>query len=207
MDMCCAIMNTNTVNVASLKNSKESGLNMIMSHLRNSNFGLSISDIAKKTGLNRNTISRYLSILASLGQVEIRTVGPSHVYRLSERLPISLQFLALQPEPTIVVDNEGYILALNSHMQQKLSARLGSDTWNFVGKNYKELHLDLCSKIAVTPEFRNALNGVMPEIGIWTYLEADMMRYRLWIMPVIFYDGTPGIMIRIERLPYSDSRG
>ena len=41
-------MVANTAKAPSLKNSKESGLNMIMSHLRNSTFGLSISDIAKK---------------------------------------------------------------------------------------------------------------------------------------------------------------
>ncbi|ABN07692.1 hypothetical protein Mlab_1528 [Methanocorpusculum labreanum Z] len=191
-------MDTNTVNVPSPRNSKESGLNMIMFHLRNSKFGLSISDIAKKTGLNRNTISRYLTILATLGQVEIRTVGPSHVYQLSERLPISPQFLAVQPEPTIVVNNEGIILALNSYMRESLGNTLGIDTENLVGKNYKELNSELFNIITALPEYVNALNGKMPTVGAWTYLETSAARCRLWILPIIFFDGIPGIMIQAE---------
>lgn len=200
------VMDADSVNAASLKSSKESGLTMVVSHLRNSSFGLSISDIAKKTGLNRNTISRYLSILASRGQVEIRTVGPSHVYRLSERLPISLQFLALQPEPTLVVDTDGIILAVNTHMQKKIQSRLGSDTRSVVGMSYTDLHIGLCSKITALPEYRDALNGVMPSVGTWTYLKTDQVCYRLWIMPVISFDGTPGIMIRMEKWPYPVDR-
>jgi len=199
-------MTANTANVPSLKNSKESGLNMIMSHLRNSKFGLSISDIAKKTGLNRNTISRYLTILATLGQVEIRTVGPSHVYQLSERLPISPQFLAVQPEPTIVVNNEGIILALNSHMQKSLGNNLGIDTEDLVGKNYMELNIELFSKIVALPEYMNALNGKMPTVGTWTYLETAIAYYRLWILPIIFYDGIPGIMVQVETWTFPDCR-
>lgn len=199
-------MDTNKVNVTSQKDLEESRLNLIMFHLRNSKFGFSISDLAKKTGLNRNTISRYLMILATLGQVEIRTVGPSHVYQLSERLPISPQFLAVQPEPTIVVNNEGIILALNSYMQESLGNNLGIDPENLVGKNYTDLNCELCSKIVCLPEYMNALHGKMPTIGTWTYLETAIARYRLWIMPVIFYDGTPGIMVQVGTWVDSDGR-
>jgi len=199
-------MDTNTVNVPSLKNSEESRLNLIMFHLRNSKFGLSISDLAKKTGLNRNTISRYLTILATLGQVEVRTVGPSRVYQLSERLPISPQFLAVQPEPTIVVNNEGMILALNPYMRESLGNNLGIDKENLVGKNYKELNIELFNIITALPEYVNALNGKMPTVGAWTYLETADACYRLWILPIIFFDGIPGIMVQAETWICHDGR-
>lgn len=199
-------MDTNTADPSPLKNSEESRLNLIMFHLRGSKFGLSISDLAKKTELNRNTISRYLTILATLGQVEVRTVGPSRVYQLSERLPISPQFLAVQPEPTIVVSNEGIILALNSHMQKSLANNPGINTENLVGKNYHELNIELFNRITVLPEYMNALNGKMPMIGAWTYLETATACYRFWILPIIFFDGIPGIMIQMETWMCHDGR-
>lgn len=195
-------MTKNIENSLSKIDIMDSKLNMITSHLRNSKFGLSISDLAKKTGLNRNTISRYLTILATLGQVEIRPVGPSHVYHLSERLPISPQFLALQPQPTLIIDKDCVILALNTCMQEYLKNEEGIDTDSFVGKNYLEFNTKLFRTIVALPEYINALNGKMPKKAEWAYLDTGIANYRLLIFPIIFYNGMPGIMIQGEKLPY-----
>src|SRR5512136_1908051 len=51
--------------------------------------GLSITNLASITGLNRNLIAKYLDMLVISGQVEIQQYGPAKVYFLSQRIPVS----------------------------------------------------------------------------------------------------------------------
>jgi DNA-binding IclR family transcriptional regulator len=52
--------------------------------------GLTISKIARKLGLDRNTVSRYLSVMLAEGRVEMWEVGSAKVYILSSRVPLHL---------------------------------------------------------------------------------------------------------------------
>ncbi len=177
---------------------EDSGLEEVMRHLRCSKYGLSISDIARKTGLNRNTISKYLQLLSTLGQTEMRVVGPSRIYQLSERLPISSAFLKAQPEPTCVVTTAGIILWVNEYLESWLKSCYAWHFVDIVGKSFETAGPELFKAVAKLPEYRASVEGKMPTVGKWSYLNIKEMRYRLWILPVVFYEGTSGVMIQIE---------
>lgn len=55
--------------------------------LRENPTGLSITDIVKKTGINRNTAGRYLENLLIAGQVEMRHFGMAKIYTAAQRGP------------------------------------------------------------------------------------------------------------------------
>ena len=62
-----------------LKNDKEE---RIKSALRGSRFGLWVREVARKTGLDKSTCSRYLEAMG--GEIEFEYLGRNKVYRLRE---------------------------------------------------------------------------------------------------------------------------
>lgn len=45
---------------------------------------LSIEDVAKKSGIHRNTVAKYLAVLSAKGKVELRSLGKAKLYRLKK---------------------------------------------------------------------------------------------------------------------------
>ena len=57
--------------------------------LRSHRNGLTITDLAEKIKLNRNSTAKYLEILLISGEVKLNTIGPAKVYTFSQKMPIS----------------------------------------------------------------------------------------------------------------------
>lgn len=54
----------------------------ILDVIRESEVGLTTVDVAKKAGVSKTTVIKYLSVLSSEGQVEFVEVGPSKLWRI-----------------------------------------------------------------------------------------------------------------------------
>ncbi len=54
----------------------------IMEVIRESDVGLTTVDVAKRAGVSKTTVIKYLSVLSSEGQVEFVEVGPSKLWRI-----------------------------------------------------------------------------------------------------------------------------
>ena len=53
----------------------------ILEVIGESEVGLTTVDVAKKAGVSKTTVIKYLSVLSSEGQVEFVEVGPSKLWR------------------------------------------------------------------------------------------------------------------------------
>jgi predicted ArsR family transcriptional regulator len=53
----------------------------ILEVIGESEVGLTTVDVAKKAGVSKTTVIKYLSVLSSEGQVEFMEVGPSKLWR------------------------------------------------------------------------------------------------------------------------------
>jgi DNA-binding IclR family transcriptional regulator len=51
--------------------------------------GMAITEIARRTGMNRNSIAHNLEVLRVTGQVDLRQIGSAKVYFLAQRIPLS----------------------------------------------------------------------------------------------------------------------
>jgi hypothetical protein len=58
----------------------------IVEVISNSDVGLTTVDVAKKAGVSKTTVIKYLSVLRSEGQVEFVEVGPSKLWRIKGSL-------------------------------------------------------------------------------------------------------------------------
>jgi len=92
--------------------------------------GLSITEIVKHGGINRNTAGRYLDNLLVTGQVEMRHFGMAKIYSLSSRLPVS-SVLSISTELVLQLDASLRIVFLN----QPFINLLESTEKDLVGKN------------------------------------------------------------------------
>ena len=76
--------------------------------------GLTITDIAQKLLLNRNSTAKYLEILLISGDVNLNTYGPAKVYTISQRMPISA-LVKFSADIIILIDNDMRVLDANEN--------------------------------------------------------------------------------------------
>ncbi|QYZ79445.1 PAS domain S-box protein [Methanofollis formosanus] len=160
--------------------------------LRQNPKGLSISDISRKVGLNRNSVAKYLEMLLISGQAEMRTYGAAKVYTASQRLPISA-LLEYSSDLIVVLDGEGRILQINTPFV------------TFSGQNREDLlGTDLATSglpVVTTPMVLSGLDDdltgevVVPEVA-W----GDERIFRAKILPTAFEEGGSGTTIILEDL-------
>jgi hypothetical protein len=55
----------------------------ILEAISGSEVGLTTVDVAKRSGVSKTTVIKYLSVLRSEGRVEFAEVGPSKLWRIS----------------------------------------------------------------------------------------------------------------------------
>ena len=162
--------------------------------LRKNPQGLSITEIVRSGGINRNTAGRYLDNLLVSGQVEMRHFGMAKIYTLSQRLPVS-SVLALSSELVMQLDSSLRIVFLN----QPFLDLLGTGEKECVGKNIE---------FSPVPPF---FDEIFPRILSWIRDglagtefkgELDVPRQNLIffcrIAPTVFNNGQKGVSVLFE---------
>ena len=164
--------------------------------LRDNPTGLSITDIVKKTGINRNTAGRYLERLLISGQVEMRHFGMAKIYTASQRVPVSAM-LSISSDLVMQLDSGMRIVFVN----EPFLILLRVTTADLLGKNIEYS--------AAFPVFENAIADFLTRLksGIsgknWhgtLELEKGERFYSCHITPLVFNDGRKGVSIRLEDL-------
>ena len=66
----------------------------ILETLNNYASGLTITDLAKKIEYNRNTVSKYLTVLEAEGKVYKKNIGTASIYTTSKRINVNRRIVA-----------------------------------------------------------------------------------------------------------------
>ena len=104
--------------------------NRIIDLLKQNPQGLSITEIVRSGGINRNTAGRYLDNMLISGQVEMRHFGMAKIYSISQRLPIS-SVLSISSEFIMQLDSGLRVVFLNKPFLDLM----GVSEREIVGKN------------------------------------------------------------------------
>ncbi len=114
--------------------------------------GISIQEVAEMMGIHRNTAAKYLEVLQSQGEVDVRKVGVSKLFIPGRKAPYSC-VRRLFETPVIGVDRDLGIVDLNDRAISLLGKSekelIGSPVWREVSA----LGTDL------TPHIRETING------------------------------------------------
>jgi PAS domain S-box-containing protein len=166
----------------------------ILALLEENPAGLSVTDIARSVGINRNTAGRYLENLLVSGKVEMHRAGMSKVYLPSERVPVSA-VLSISSELVIQLDSFQRIIFVN----EPFLKLIGTESRNILGKN-----IEFTSIVTV---FDESWTGFLERIrrGIageeWSgEIELRSRGIILFcrIAPTVFDDGRKGVSAFFE---------
>lgn len=166
------------------------GIRKVLIPLEEEEHGLSISEVSRRAMLNRNSTAKYLNMLVSAGRVEMRTVGPAKVYRLSSRVPASTLFGYL-PDPALTIAADLQVRAANT----ALCTLLDLDQDSLRGVQVSEVKDPLFDHLARSDLLIDALGGrVSPPLS-WVPLVCGGKPYLVWAVPAVFEGGTYGALV------------
>ncbi|MCK9591549.1 MAG: PAS domain S-box protein [Methanoregula sp.] len=169
---------------------RQETIKKIKSLLRVHRNGLTISDIAQKLRLNRNSTAKYLEILLISGEVKLNTFGPAKVYTFSQKMPISAM-LKFSADIILLIDNEMCVLDAN---ENALSI-LGMSREDLVGNLVENVKSPLLARLAI-PDVLEEIqtNGeIQREFSI--IRENEDHHYRVRLIPTVFDNFDEGITI------------
>jgi len=156
--------------------------------------GMSITEIVKTVGINRNTAGRYLENLLVSGQVEMRRFGMAKIYMLSQRVPLSA-VLSISSELVIQLDNNLRIIFTN----EPFLDLIGADEKDLLGKNIEYTSVAIVFEDIFSfflGKIRGGLNG--KEWSGEVALSAKDILFSCHIAPTVFEDGRKGASVILE---------
>jgi PAS domain S-box-containing protein len=84
---------------------------LLRSHVR----GLTIIDISRKIGINRNSVAKYLDVLVTAGHAEVKTIGPAKVFFSTHKIPVQA-LLNLTANYVLVLDRNRQVLFASDNL-------------------------------------------------------------------------------------------
>jgi len=154
--------------------------------------GMTITEVAKRIGATRNSVSKHLEILLIAGRVEVRTIGNAKLYSLAQRVPMSA-FLCFTKNLILILDSGGRIVQINDRCQQAL----GRSKDDLLGLTLAEAALPVVS----TPEALAVVAGLEREQVITDLRyrsEGKDFFYQMQAIPTTFDDGEKGCTLVLE---------
>ncbi|WP_292518813.1 PAS domain-containing protein [Methanoculleus sp.] len=161
--------------------------------------GLSITDLAALTSLNRNTVSKYLGILQRQGSVDIRRVGAARIYLPTRRIPVAA-IRRFCSSNLIVIDHNLEILEVSG----TLTALIGTTPETLIGKPIYVMFPGRDPSDELISLLRRALRG---EEGtfLWHLPVAGGATCRISLIPAVLESGRPAVSLVIEKFPVEKS--
>ena len=180
-----------------MKISYQKELEKIKKIIKNNPRGITIKEIAKKIGVNRNAVGKYLDVLQIEGEVEVKIFGRSHVYFPAQSIPISTMF-DYSNDFMVVVRNDLTTVEINTPFIKYL--KLGNKE-KTIGKHVKSLPF--------AKEYPKMTENILKALEKQQILEDDIKykgkinsktyHFRAKFIPTTLNDGEQGVTIIISK--------
>lgn len=154
--------------------------------------GLSVTEIAVSLNKDRHSVAKYLEMLTVSGHVEMRAFGPSKIYHLSQRVPMSAM-LDFSSDMVVVIDRKLKVIQAND----RLLMTIGLKRDDVAGKHLYEV-LPMASEY---PRFQSLIHDALGGMGAGAEIAYRQDRTTLYfdvrLIPAAFEDGSKGAAIII----------
>jgi len=167
-------------------------LGQIRELLKKNPEGMSVTDLSKALGKNKNTVGRYLDILLISGQVDMRTYGMAKVFTLSQRVPLSAMLsysreliMVLDSESRIVDINDNFLLLLHLSRQETIGKNL-----SYINPPDVDVHELLETLSLGSAEHDHQISFSLKGKGKQVFRQKSV--------PTVFEDGRKGLTVILE---------
>jgi PAS domain S-box-containing protein len=161
--------------------------------LKNNPRGMNVTEIAREIGLNRLSVAKYLEMLVISGHIEVKAFGPSKVYFLSQRLPISAM-LSLSSDFIVILDKDLRIINVNDKFLE--FAKLKQS--DIMYQKFDTLSFPLEFRPSLLPSVIAALNGENFTAEAYFKKKETESFFNIKFIPLVFDDGQKGVTLLFE---------
>lgn len=157
--------------------------------------GMNVSEVARAIKMNRQSVAKYLEMMAMSGHVDVRTFGPSKVYYLSQRLPVSAM-LSLSYDFIILLDRQLNVLNVNDRFIE--FAGISRD--DILYKSVDHLAFPIQFEPSILPNIKEALKGTESAIEAYYKKNGLGSYFNIKFIPMVLDDGDKGVTIIFENI-------
>ena len=170
-------------------------LSLIKEVLKSTPRGMTVTEISKEIKMNRHSVAKYLEILAVSGHIDMKSFGPSKVYYISQRLPISAM-LSFSSDFIIILDKDLRIVNVNEKFLEFTDLNRG----DIIHKNLETFSFPLEFEPSIIPSVKEALDGKESIIEAVYQKRKVEVYFFIKFIPTVFDDGEKGITIIFENI-------
>lgn len=160
--------------------------------------GITTKEIAKKIGINRNVVGKYLDVLQVRGEVDVEKYGRSKVYFSSKSVPISAMF-DYANEFLVVVTKDMKTIEINNPFIKYLGLVKKEE---IIGKHIKNLPFaedspKMADNIIKALEKQETLES---EIKYKGNNKSKSDSFRAKFVPTVLKDGEKGVAVILSKI-------
>ncbi len=170
-------------------------LGRIRAILKNNPKGMTVTDIAREIGINRNSVAKYLDILLISGHAEMITFGPAKVYFPSRRIPLSTM-LNITADYSLLLDKNLEFIQINDGLLDLLDLTKE----DIIGKHIEHLSQSLFSRPEFIPNIYHALEGKRTQLQTTLHRNNHILHLEIQHIPTTLDNGEPGVTIIIKNI-------
>ena len=160
--------------------------------LQGSPQGMSITDISQELHLHRTTAAKYLDMLQMKGDVDLRIMGTSKIYHLSNRIPAAV-IRNFYNGPYILFSARLIVKDYSSDL-----AEICGIEGDITGKDLSDPALHSLTHNTMTDICKRAVLGTPDEIDLSLTGKKMQRVLHIRIVPIVFDDGRAGCSFLIE---------
>ncbi|CAJ37013.1 PAS domain S-box protein [Methanocella arvoryzae] len=165
-------------------------LSAIKEALRENSRGMTITELSKAVGLNRHSVAKYTEVLVAAGHVDMRSFGPSKVYFLSQRVPISAM-LSFSSDLIITLDKDLRVKNVNDRFLEIMNL----SREQLLNKNIKNFHYHTEYILDLMPSIEAALGGKDTSVELFYQGRTGDRYFVMKSLPTVFEDGETGVTL------------
>lgn len=154
--------------------------------------GMTITEVAKKTRINRNSVSKHLEVLRVAGQVDAAVIGNAKVYAIAQRVPLS-SFLCFTRNMILVLDSAFRIVQINDRFLDLA----GVEKRAVIGLHIEDAPLPIISDKGVLRTIRDVRREQV-HTDVSCRLDDGEFFFSMQVIPTVFDDGERGCTVVLE---------
>ncbi len=158
--------------------------------LKDSPRGMTVTEISKAVGMNRHSVAKYLEVLVAAGHVDMKSFGPSKVYYLSQRVPLSAM-LSFSSDLIVIIDKDLLIRNAND----KFLETMGLTREKAINRNVENFLKPVKIASTLIAHIREALDGKDLTLETSVTRDSEEVYYTVKFIPTIFDNGDKGVTL------------
>lgn len=168
-------------------------LTRIKEFLKKNTRGMNIREIADAIHVNRNSVAKYLDILTTREEVEVKVFGKSKVYYLSQHVPVSA-LIRFSSSLMVILNRDLQIVKINDAGLRYLNRPRES----VIGMPIRDIHPDMALNDSIQGWCMEALQGKETDGEIHIPDGGSGRFFRIVFTPTVFPDNTRGVILLFE---------